>query len=163
MTVYTNYEYAVVTAISDDPSWGKITIEQIFSKSRKKELVLARRILMYYRTTVLKKYLSVAAARYDKDHSTCYHSNKKLEFFMKQYPEYKALYDKFLSLVDAEFTGKLYKIYKSIEGGASELYSLSCALDGTFETHEAAMLKYKEVESNLIEFKKLILEKWKER
>lgn len=161
--MYYNYEYAAVAAISDDPSWGKITIEQIFSKSRKKELVLARRILMYYRTDVLKKSQAVSASRYGRDHATCLSSNRKFEFFMKKYSEYKELYEKFLSLVDAEFTGKLYKIYKSIEGGASELYSLSCDLDGTFETHEAAMLKYKEVESNLIEFKKLILEKWKEQ
>jgi hypothetical protein len=159
--MYYNYEYAVVTAINDDPNWNDIAIEEIFSRSRKKELVLARRILMYYRTDVLKKSQAVSASRYGRDHATCLSSNRKFEFFMKQYPEYKALYDKFLSLVDAEFTGKLYKIYKSIEGGASELYSLSCALDGTFETHEAAMLKYNEVESHLVEFKKLILEKWK--
>lgn len=159
--MYYNYEYAVVTAINDDPNWNDIAIEQIFSKSRKRESVLARQILMYYRSSVLKKSSSVSASRYNLDHATCLHGNKTLNFYLKKYPEYKKLYDKFLSLIDAEFTGKLYQTYSEIEKASADLYSLSCSLDGTFETHEAAMLKYNEVESHLVEFKKLILEKWK--
>lgn len=156
-----NYEVAVVKAISDDLNWKPITVADIFSKKRNREIVLARQFLMYYRYSALNKSLAISAARYNKDHSTCLHGNRKLNFYFKKYPEYKKLYDKFLSLIDAEFTGKLYQTYSEIEKASSDLYSLSCSLDGTFETHEAAMLKYNEVESYLVEFKKLILEKWK--
>lgn len=156
-----NYEYAAATAISSDPNWKPITVEDIFSKKRTKEIVLARHFLMYYRYSVLNKSLSISAARYDLDHSTCFHGNKKLKFYFKKYPGYKALYDKFLGLIDMEFTGKLYQTYSKMETASSELYSISCSLDGTFETHEKGMLKFAEVESHLTEFKKLILEKWK--
>jgi len=162
MTPY-NYEYAAANAISGDPNWKPVTVEDIFSKKRNKEFVLARQFLMYYRFSVLKKSLAVSAARYDLDHSTCLHGNRKMIFYFKKYPEYKKLYNKFLSFIDTEFTGKLYQTYSKIEEKTSELYSLSCSLDGSFESHEAAMIKFAEVESQLTMFKKLILEKWKEQ
>ena len=161
--MYYNYEYAVATAISNDKNFKPIAVSDIFSRKRNKEIVLARQILMYYRCSVLKKSLAVSAARYDLDHSTCHYGIRKLVSYFKTYPEYKKLYNKFLGFIDVEFTGKIYLTYSKIETNAAELYSLSCSLDGSFESHEAAMIKFSEVESNLLELKKLIVEKWKEQ
>lgn len=161
--IYYNYEHAIVKVINKKEDWRNIKITDIFSKSQKREIVVARQILMYYRMTELKKSSPVAAERYGKNHSTCLHACKKLEFYFRKYSEYKTLYSKFLESINIEFTDKLYEKYSQLDSKLSELYTISCAVNGTFELHEEAMLKHAEVSTLLSDFKKLILEKWKEQ
>lgn len=150
------YEFAAAKVFS-------IEVERLFLKTRNKEVVIARQFCMYYRSTMLKKSLSESASRYGKNHATCLHGNRKLKSYFKLYPEYKGYYDDFISKSNGEFMGEVYKKYSVLEEKIDALFSVASLIDGTFEAHEKAMLKYSEVEKALIEFKKTMISKWKEQ
>lgn len=67
----------------------EIPMEQIMSKSRRRERVLCRHIIRYFYNKHISKSPSQAARVYDIDHTTIYHSIKYVEDMMDVDKEFK--------------------------------------------------------------------------
>tara|TARA_B100000519_G_C14258208_1_gene446150 strand:+ start:289 stop:732 length:444 start_codon:yes stop_codon:yes gene_type:complete len=70
-----------------------LTIEQLYSKSKKRELVEKRMVLVY----VLRKSIGMTfhniANALEKNHATMIHAVKSIENFIKVYPHIQKMYD----------------------------------------------------------------------
>ena len=73
-----------------------ITPDDLFTKCRKKEIVLARYFCINYRIEFLNKTYAVGAKRYGLDHASVNHLNETLDNYKSTKHENYALYLRFL-------------------------------------------------------------------
>ena len=71
----------------------EMTIEQLYSKSRKRELVEKRMVLMYTLRKSVGMTLHKIASSLDKNHATIIHAVKSIENFIQVYPHIQRYYD----------------------------------------------------------------------
>ena len=70
-----------------------ISVEELCSKSRKRELVEKRMVLMYTLRRSLGMTLNKIASAFGKNHATVLHAIKTIEDFLKVYPYIRRYYD----------------------------------------------------------------------
>ena len=70
-----------------------MTLEQLYSKSRKRDLVEKRMVLMYALRKSVGMTLHKVAESLDKNHATVIHAVKSIEDFIKIYPHIQRYYD----------------------------------------------------------------------
>tara|TARA_R100000908_G_C3723897_1_gene125673 strand:- start:331 stop:774 length:444 start_codon:yes stop_codon:yes gene_type:complete len=70
-----------------------ITLEQLYSKSRKRDLVEKRMVLMYTLRKSVGMTLHKIADALDKNHATIIHAVKSIEDFIVVYPHIQRFYD----------------------------------------------------------------------
>jgi len=68
-------------------------------KTRKREVVEARQVLMVYRHEILKQSQAAAAAPYGKDHATVIHSQKTVKNLLETNTIFKDKYERFYKCV----------------------------------------------------------------
>jgi chromosomal replication initiation ATPase DnaA len=78
--------------------WG-IEKELLFSKSRKREVVECRQVLINFRNTVLKEKQAKSASYYNKGHNSTIYANSQVECFLQYNSLFKRKYQMFLKKV----------------------------------------------------------------
>jgi len=78
--------------------WG-FAPELIIKKTRKREVVEARQVVMVYRHKTLKKSQVEAAKPYGKDHATVVHSQKTIKNLLETNTIFKDKYERFYKCV----------------------------------------------------------------
>ena len=71
----------------------EITLDQLYSKSRKRDLVEKRMVLMYTLRKSVGMTLNKIAEALDKNHATIIHAVKSIEDFIVVYPHIQRYYD----------------------------------------------------------------------
>ncbi len=89
MNLYHFYEIIAGELYGIDPN-------DLWTRSRKKPLVIYRQLMMHYRSKILKMGPVEAASRYDKDHSTCNHASKTILNYIQTDKQFRILYNKFV-------------------------------------------------------------------
>jgi hypothetical protein len=69
----------------------------LFTKTRKRPIVMYRQLMMYYRREVLKMSYADASRRYDKDHATAIHSVKAVNYDKDTNRDYREAYGLFMA------------------------------------------------------------------
>lgn len=70
-----------------------VTQTQILSNSRKREIVEARQLLMYYYNRIEGLSLSNTGIKFNKDHATVLHACKKVDDLIQVDKEFKNKYE----------------------------------------------------------------------
>ena len=70
-----------------------MTLDELYSKSRKRELVEKRMVLMYTLRKSVGMTLHKIANSLDKNHATIIHAVKSIDNFIKVYPHIQRYYD----------------------------------------------------------------------
>lgn len=78
--------------------WG-FKPELITKKTRKREVVEARQVMMVYRHITLKQSQVASAGYYGKDHSTVVHSQKTIKNLLETNIKFKDKYERFYKCV----------------------------------------------------------------
>jgi len=78
--------------------WG-IPVERLTEKTRKREVVEARQVLMNYRNVKLKLSQAVSGAPYGKDHCTVIHANKTITALLSSNKEFIEKHSRFIKAV----------------------------------------------------------------
>lgn len=76
---------------------AKCQTAMLFKRTRKREVVYARQMCMYYRHKHLNLSQSVSGARYDRDHATVLHAVRTLDNLSLTDKDVKETFDGFIS------------------------------------------------------------------
>lgn len=74
----------------------RIDVNMLAKKTRKREVVEARQVLMKYRKEMMKLSYSQAAAPYGKDHATALHAVRTVNDLMETDSNFRVKYELFL-------------------------------------------------------------------
>lgn len=154
--MYYHYEFAAAKNAGID-------VEKIFTKSRRKKIVLARQFLMHYRIVTLKKNQTVAGERYGLNCKTARWGKNKVASWIELYPEIKAKYEEFLGLCESEFFNSVYLKSSDINTTLKKIIEMSTELGDDFESHEKIFSAYLDCSQYVSELGKIITNKWKEQ
>lgn len=91
--IYKNYEIIAAAICETD-------VKLLFTVSRKRPVVMARQICMFYRNKNLKMSQSEAGARYSKDHATVLHAVKTVNNLYETNHKFRAKVDMFFQKVN---------------------------------------------------------------
>jgi chromosomal replication initiator protein len=79
-----------------------LTVEMVFSKSRKREIVMARQMIIYFLTINPNNVFSAIGGVFHKNHATVMHSRNTIENLIDIYPDLKLKILKLARLIVAE-------------------------------------------------------------
>ncbi len=123
-----------------------MTLDELYSKSRKRELVEKRMVLMYTLRKSVGMTLHKIANSLDKNHATIIHSVKSIDNFIKVYPHIQRYYD-WADECLMEHRENLIEFYRSPI--LSEIERNRALVDILIESNDKLKLKVKKLKEEL--------------
>ena len=129
-----------------------MTFEQLYSKSRKRDLVEKRMVLMYTLRKSVGMTLHKIASSLNKNHATIIYAVKSIENFIQVYPHIQRYYDAADECL-MEHKENLIEYYRSPI--LSEIERNRALVDILIDSNDKLKLKVKKLNEKLLDNKKL--------